>query len=180
MSYFILQQGMMQVVWFACVLGAARGLPWLGTAVGLAFVGWHLVRSGEAAGREAMIVLGAGGLGAAVDVALLQSGAVAYASGEWVPGLGPHWMIVLWMAFGATLNVAYGWLRGRWVAAALMGAVFGPLSYWAGARLGGVIFPQSLEHGMLALAIAWLVAFPALIRLAERVTPAEPLLARAK
>lgn len=169
----------MQVVWFACVLGAARGLPFLGTLAGLAFVGWHLSRAGDEVRSEAALIVAAGALGAAIDVALLRSGALHYASGEWIPGLGPHWMIALWMAFGATLNVAYRWLRGRWFAAALMGAVFGPLSYWAGMRLGGVVFPQSLEVGLASLSLAWLLAFPALVWLAERLTP-EPAVAMAE
>lgn len=168
MNYFVLQQGMMQVVWFACVLGAACGLPWFGTLVGLSFVGWHLTRAGQDAGRELAIVLAAGGLGAAIDIALLHSGALLYASGQWIPGLGPHWVVVLWMAFGATMNVAYRWLHGRWLAAAIMGAVFGPLSYWAGMRLGGVVFPRSMEFGLASLSLAWLVAFPALVWMAQR------------
>lgn len=174
MSYFWLQQAAMQAVWFSCVLGAANGMPWLGTVVGLSFIGGHLVQAGSDARREALIVLGAGGIGAATDVLLLASGTVQYASGSWIPGLGPHWMIVLWMAFATTLNVAYVWLRGRPLAAAAMGAVFGPLSYWAGARLGGVVFPQSTEAGMVALALTWLVAFPAIVWWAERLT--EPAL----
>lgn len=174
MNYLVTQQAMMQLVWFSCVLGAARGLPWLGTVVGLAFVAWHLSRSGADVRREAMVVLSAGALGAAVDAALLGSGAVAYPAGGSIGGLGPVWMVVLWMAFGATLNVAYRWLYGRRVAAALLGGVFGPLSYWAGSRLGGVTFPSSAEFGLTLLAVAWALAFPALVWMAQRLA-AEPL-----
>ncbi len=165
----------MQVVWFACVLGAARDVPLVGTVVGLAFVGGHLARAGEGTGREAAIILGAGALGAVVDVALLRAGTLLYASGDWIPGFGPHWVIVLWMAFGATMNVAYRWLHGRWFAAAMIGALFGPLSYWAGMRLGGVVFPQSLALGLASLSLAWFVAFPALVWLAQQLAPAGAL-----
>mgnify|MGYP002623862045 CR=1 FL=1 len=173
MSYLVIQQGLMQIVWFACVLGAARGIPWLGTTIGLAFIAFHRTRSSSRLSHEAGVIAGTGAIGAAVDVFLLQSGTVAYTSGLWLPGFGPHWMVVLWMAFGATLNVAHRWLHGRWLVAALLGAVFGPLSYLAGARLGGVAFPLSAEQGMVALALTWLIAMPAAVALAARL--AEPL-----
>lgn len=174
MSYFWLQQAAMQAVWFSCVLGSANHTPWLGTVVGLGFVAGHLTLAGAAAAREAGIVLGAGLIGVVSDMLLVGSGAVAYTSGDWLPGFGPHWMIVLWMAFATTLNVAYPWLRGRPVAAAAMGALFGPLSYWAGERLGGVSFPLSAEIGLGALAATWILAFPMMVYLAERLTPDAP------
>lgn len=174
MSYLAVQQLLMQIVWFSCVGGAALGFPWLGTVVGLAFVTFHLARSGEGARNELALVLTAGALGTVGDILLISTGAIVYASGSWIAGLGPHWMIVLWMAFGATLNVAYRWLHGRYLLAALVGGVFGPLSYWAGWRLGGVAFPASLEHGLTALALLWAVSLPALVFVAARLATPPP------
>jgi hypothetical protein len=31
-----------QTGWFACVLGAANGMPWLGVIVAVLVVGWHV------------------------------------------------------------------------------------------------------------------------------------------
>ena len=57
-------------------------------------------------------------------------------------------------------------VRGRPV----LGAIFGPLAYWAGARLGAVELPQD-HASLIAVAIEWAVAMPLvllMVRLSER------------
>lgn len=41
-----------QAAWFACVLGAAYGMPWIGAAVCLAVVAAHLALSKQDARTE--------------------------------------------------------------------------------------------------------------------------------
>jgi hypothetical protein len=47
-------------------------------------------------------------------------------------------MLSLWLAFATTLNHSLRWLTCRPVAAALAGALGGPLAYLAGAKLGAL------------------------------------------
>jgi hypothetical protein len=75
-------------------------------------------------------------------------------------------MVGLWMNFAATLNVSMVWLRGRYLLAAVFGAIGGPLAYYGGAKLGATEALPSL-NGMLVLAVGWGVMTPLLVWLAR-------------
>jgi hypothetical protein len=155
-----------QAGWFATVLGAANGLPWLGLIVALAIVAMHL-RSSRRPAVEARLLLAALALGLVFDSLLLSTGWIAYPNGLWAPGLAPYWIITLWALFATTLNVSLRWLRGRDTLAVLFGAVGGPLSYLAGARLGAMTFVDTVP-AVVALAVGWGALMPVLTRLAAR------------
>jgi len=155
-----------QAGWFTTVLGAANDLPWLGLVVVLAVAALHL-RSSRRPSVEARLLVAAMALGVLADSLLLATGWIAYPNGHWAPGLAPYWIVTLWALFATTLNVSLRWLRGRYLLAALFGAVGGPLSYLAGARLGAMNFIETLP-AVAALAIAWAVLMPLLMGLAAR------------
>ena len=71
----------------------------------------------------------------------------------------------MWMLFATTLNVTFRRLRNKPWLAALLGAIFGPLSYLAGSAAGAVELTQPLA-AYAALGTAWAVAFPGLLFLA--------------
>lgn len=155
-----------QAGWFATVLGAANGAPWLGPVAVLAAASLHLYASSRPS-VEARLLAAAVALGLAADSALLATGWIDYPNGHWAPGLAPYWIVSLWALFATTLNVSMRWMRGRFVLAALFGAIGGPLSYLAGARLGAMTFVETVP-AVTALAIGWAVAMPLLLVLAAR------------
>jgi len=155
-----------QLGWFACVLGAANGLPWLGPLVVGAVVVLHLGLSRRPR-RELRLVGAAMLLGLAVDSLLMATGWLRYPAGQWLPFVAPYWIVAMWGLFATTLNVSMAWLRGRPVLAVLMGGVGGPLSYLAGEKLGAIEL-MPLLPALVALALAWALAMPLLMRLAER------------
>ncbi len=73
----------------------------------------------------------------------------------------------MWGLFATILNVSLRWLRGRWVMAALFGAIGGPLAYYGGHRLGALEFGNEIV-ALLALAVGWAVFTPLLMSLATR------------
>jgi hypothetical protein len=155
-----------QLGWFACVLGAAQGYPWAGTAMAAAVVAWHL----ESAARplaEFNLIVQVVLIGAVWDSLLVMLGWIAYASGTLLTGTAPHWILALWALFATSLNVSMRWLKGRWLLAALMGGVCGPLSYWAAVRLGAVQFVHPAQV-IVALAVGWTLIMPALMLLSQR------------
>jgi hypothetical protein len=160
-NFLIFQAG-----WFATVLGAANGAPWLGPVAVLAAVVVHL-RTANDAGAELRLLGSAVALGLVADSLLLATGWIAYPNGSWVPGLAPYWIITLWALFATTLNVSMRWMAGRYLLAAVFGAVGGPLSYLAGARLGAMSFVDT-GAAVTALAIGWALAMPLLMWLAAR------------
>ncbi len=155
-----------QLGWFACVLGAANGLPWLGPVVVAA--AWPCTWPRRAAPLpELYLVLAAMVLGLVADSVLLATGWLSYSVGLWLPGLAPYWIVAMWALFATTLNVSMGWMRGRPVLTVLMGAVGGPLSYLAGEKLGAIELTQPVQ-ALAALALAWAIAMPLLMWLAVR------------
>lgn len=161
LNFFAFQAG-----WFACVLGAANGRPWVGVLVTLLVVGLHL-RCAKRPVPELKLMAAALVMGLLLDSILVANGWLTYSAGMIGAGLAPYWILALWVLFASTLNVSMRWLRGRPVLALAMGALGGPLSYLAGARLGAVQFAQG-PAPFVALAVGWAVAMPALAWLAEQ------------
>ena len=159
-----------QLGWFACVLGAANGWPWAGPVLVFGIVGLHLARARRWQ-AELRLILAAAALGLVVDSLLLATGWLRYPSGLWIAGpyltLAPYWIVAMWALFATTLNLSLCWLRGRPLLALVLGAVGGPLSYLAGEKLGGIELIEPYP-ALAALAVAWAIAMPLLMRLAAR------------
>lgn len=171
-----------QAGWFACVLGAAAGRPWLGPVVVAGVVALHLALR-RPRGPEVPLLLFAGGLGYAMDSLLVLGGVLEFPPAARLGGPSALWMVALWVNLGTTLNVSLGWLRGRYLLSAVMGAVAGPLAYWAGARLEAVTFGAALPISLAVVAVAWAVSLPLLVAMTSVLRPktakhAEPAEAR--
>jgi len=154
-----------QLAWFGCVTAAAADHAWAGTLLIALVLAGHLWRAPRQRAETALIA-GAVVMGVAWETLAVQAGWLRYPSGTLVDGLPPHWIIALWALFATTLNVSMRWFKGRWTAAALAGALAGPLAYYAGARLGAVQFPDP-QTALIALALGWGVITPALVRLSQ-------------
>ena len=161
LNFFAFQFG-----WFATVLGAAKGMPWIGPIAVLAVVTLHLSLSVRPR-SELKLLLSAMLAGLVLDSLLVASGWVAYPNGIVVEGFAPYWIITMWALFATTLNVSMKWMRGRPALAVLMGAFGGPLSYLAGQKLGAISFNDSVL-ALVALAFTWGLAMPLLVFLADR------------
>lgn len=157
-----------QIGWFACVLGAARGLPWIGPFAAVAIIGWHLSRAAQPK-QELALVAAAALLGALFETLLVQLGWVHFETGVLVEGAAPYWMVALWAIFATTLNVSLRSLRPHGWLAAVLGAIGGPVAYYAGARLGALEFgaPASAP-ALAAIGIGWAILTPALLCTALR------------
>ena len=115
-------------------------------------------------------------LGTAVDSAQQALGWIRYV-GEPLAGLhplAPAWIAALWLLFPITFHSSLGWLRRRPFLAALFGAVGGPLGYLGGERLGALEIGSERWTSLGGLALAWGLAMPALLWLAERLDRPAP------
>src|SRR4029079_1492598 len=106
-----------QVGWFACVMGAARGLPWVGVAVAAVVVAWHLARAPRAR-PEVLLVALTMLAGAVFDTLLARSGWLHFETGMIVDRTAPYWMLALWAGFRTNLTVSPRLARARQTAAA--------------------------------------------------------------
>ena len=147
-----------QLAWFAVILGAAHGLAWAGAACALLIAALHHARRREVLDLKLMGLAAA--IGLLVDSTLALTGQVRFAA-AWPPGVAPYWMLSLWIVFAITLNHSLRWLMTRPLAAALAGALGGPLAYLAGAKLGALsILSPSTTLPLIAL--LWAAAMAAL------------------
>ena len=155
-----------QAAWFAGVLGAAPGAPLLGTAIVTLVIVWHVTVSARPA-VEARLVGCALLIGAAFETFCVQLDQVAYASGQPIPQLAPYWMVAMWGLLAIALNVTMRWLKRRWLLAAVLGAVAGPMSYAGGVRLGAASFLHATA-AIVTLAISWALLMPLMMWLSDR------------
>jgi hypothetical protein len=154
--------------WFSCVLGAARGITWLGPAA--VFI-LFLLHIGIAPGRsrELRLAVVAAGAGFLVDTALIAAGIFIPVHKLLPLPLSPPWLVFLWVNFATTLNIALKRLHGHPVFCALLGAIGGPAAYYAGARLGAIQMHDRLEFFLAVLAVVWGIAVPALFRISDAI-----------
>jgi Protein of unknown function (DUF2878) len=154
-----------QLGWFACVLGAAKNLPWLGVGVVLLIVAWHLWQAKQAR-PEIVLLLIALLIGGLFDQAMLSSNLISYQAHGWGNALVPSWILALWAVFVTILNVSLRWIRGKWLVMVLFGAVGGPLAYMGAEKLGAVTLNMPLSYA--ALALGWATLTPILIYLSQK------------
>jgi hypothetical protein len=154
-----------KIGWLSSVFGGAQQMPWLGPAVVFAAIVIHLLRAHRPS-SELMLILSCGLIGTFFDSALVAAGWVTFPSGMFSDTFAPYWIITMWMLFATTINLSMRWMRGRpWLAAAF-GLVGGPLAYYAGHKIGGIVFVN--EAAALAmLAAGWALMMPLLMRLGE-------------
>ena len=149
-----------QCGWFACVLGGDS--RWL--LVGVAVLAIHLlwISSWSKDGRAILAVTV---LGTAVDTVLRALDVFHFS----LPGpLIPVWLMLLWALLATTLRHCLAWSAQPWWRASVLGALGGPLSYYAGSQLAGVRFGYATVPTLLGLALLWALLFPMLHWVARR------------
>ncbi len=154
-------------VWAAAILGAANLSPWLGVWAAAAVLTGHLFAVPNKH-QELRLVLLTALIGFSTDSLFAAAGLLQYTSGQPASWLAPVWIFGLWVGFGTTLNVAFRWLHNRWTLATILGAVSGPLSYFAGAKMGAVSFADT-TLAMISLSATWSVLLPSLLALASSI-----------
>lgn len=154
-----------QAAWFAAVLGAAHGIPWLGVIAVPGVYAVHLAQTTERK-EELLLALAAAGMGFLIDSGLIAVGAFSPIPYVFPKPLSALWMVMLWVNLAMTLNLSMGWLRGKYALAMLFGALGGPMAYLGGAKLGAMTALPG-TGGLLAIGAAWAIAFPAMLKINE-------------
>jgi hypothetical protein len=156
-----------QVGWFACVLGAANDKELLGMIIALGVIIYHVVTQGDLR-KELKLILVALAIGLLWETWVLNLDILRYPSHPESLFWAPSWLVMMWALFATTINLSMGWLKVRWVLSVLMGAVFGPLAFIGGERLGAVVFLDS-TLSIITLSVGWGLLMPLLLWIAERI-----------
>jgi hypothetical protein len=155
-----------QVVWFAAVFGAAKGVFWFGPGAVLVWLVVHL-RLSDHPRLEIQIAAVSLCLGLVLDSTLMALGVYTTAGliGEWP--VTPPWMLALWVNFGTLLNASLAWLKRRYLLGAALGFLGGPAAYYSGYRIGALTLHAPLIKNMIFLGVSWALAVPLLLYFSE-------------
>ena len=154
-----------QAAWFITVLSAAAGKPYAGVVFTFAWMIIHLQLFTTKKVQELGLIMFAAVLGFIVDSTQVLLGVFSFppaAAWGWPTTL---WMMALWINLAATLNYSLSWLKNSYILAAVLGAVSGPLAYYAGSRLGAMIF--EMPWSLAAVSLQWFVCMPLLLYFAR-------------
>ena len=160
-----------QTCWFACVMGAAKNLGWLGPLLVLITVPLQINLLTENHRAEFIFVVICGFSGFILETLMILGSVYAPVSQEW-GFICPPWMAALWFNFALLVSISLSWLKGKYLLAALLGGLFGPVAYWGGEQLGALTVAGVLIQGYLPLALLWALALPSLIYIHSRLTSA--------
>lgn len=157
----ILNLAVFQLGWIVCILyGNLLAITY--TVIALVIHQRYQIKTKSEWKLIALVTM----VGVSWDSLLVFSGLISYPDASWL-GL-PVWMVCLWILFATTFMHSLSWLAGYLWLAAGFAAVFGPMSYWAGVELTDASFGASISSSILAIAIGWMILFPAGIYMTGR------------
>ena len=154
--------------WLACIWAAARGYHWLGLIIVPILFVIHITWIEKHKTRAVLIVaLMSMIIGFAADTLLIVMGAVE--PNRWImpPPLTTLWDVMIWANFSLALNVSLRFLQNKPLAAALLGAAFAPGTYYAGDRLGALVFSEPVLGGLVCVGAVWFFVMPGLSLMAR-------------
>jgi hypothetical protein len=149
-----------QLSWWGCILGADKGLTYLGPVMMIIFLIVHYFLFVTDI-RELYLVAIFGVIGTFIDSLMFLSGSFIY-SGSYTPDIfvAPLWITAMWAGFSATVNHSMSWLKGKWLLMVVAGIVFGPVAYFTGEKFGAIEFHLSSLSSAIVIAIVWGLSMP--------------------
>ena len=154
-NFILFQSG-----WFICVISVANNRLETACIALSIIIGFHLfiVRFNRS---ELLFILGAGIVGFIIDSGNIHFGVFALGQTQHSIGMAPFWLVGLWILFASTLNHSLRWIHGKYLLIVFLGALFGPIAYFAGISFGALTF--STYHPIPALVIIsveWAIILP--------------------
>lgn len=163
---FLINQGLFQLAWPACVIGAAHEIYWTGLLVVGALFVWQLNRHNRHPLDFRMLVVCLG-LGFVLDTLWIQLGLLDFAMAWPSSQFAPFWIMLLWISVALVINHSLSAFKNRLWLLAIAGGVGSPFSYFAGSRFGAVEWVAPAWQVILATGLSWAVILPLLFWLAK-------------
>lgn len=160
----------LQLNWFVAIYGATKSVVWPCILITGLFVYWQL-KAKRRHPNDIRLVLLVIPIGLLLDSSWQLFGLVEYVSSP-LPPIAPIWIMMLWITFALTLNHSMSWLKSKsGFVTALFGFIGAPLSYWAGSKLGAMVYLENIWLVSAALGISWALVTWFLMRQAALPNP---------
>ncbi len=160
---FWVNQGLFQLAWPACVLGAAWGTLWPAALLVSTMLAWQL-HPAHRHPNDLLALAAFVAAGLVLDTFWMQAGVVDYALAAPFEGFQPGWLTGLWIALGLTANHSLSVFRHRWRLWVLLASIGSPLSYTMAARAGAVEWTAPTWVVVLCIGPVWAVVTGMLFR----------------
>lgn len=148
-----------QLVWWSSVLWLNLSLVFTIPLLMLHFILLIGLGKRQCYRLDWIFILKLAPIGMAIDGLLMVFGVFEFAVFPW-------WLICLWLHFILSLHYSLAFMRHLPLfLQAIIGGVFGCLSYVTGAHMSAVTFPLELSVTCIVLATIWSLLFPLLLRL---------------
>jgi len=151
-----------QIGWFACILGAANNYEWLGPILVAIILPLQVYLLTENYKEEAFFVIICGVTGFLLETILIV-GNVYTPAGQLEAWFCPPWMAALWFNFAMLFSISLSWLKEKYLLAAILGGIAGPVAYWGGEKLGAITVADAFWEGYFPLVLLWTLAMPFLV-----------------
>lgn len=149
-----------QALWFSSVLGAAHGYTWAAPVCLAAFIIYHFKSHAKNKHADMLLVVLCVSFGLMLDTAGTISTWIEFTHYEFKP-VAPLWLLCLWAGFALTVNHSMAWIQGRLLLSFIAGAVFGPLSYYAGWQAGAMQWLVPV-YAAIFISLGWALVMPLL------------------
>ncbi len=154
----ILNIVLLNLLWFACVLGASNGVLWP-SVIGLFVLLMVTFIYEDINKKDFNVILFSLLFGGLLDGFLHASGLLVYASPfHQLSYLPPIWILFLWIGFAASIKIGMQWFLANPTIGVVIMTVGAPMSYYSASKLGAVEFVNMFE-AMLVIGLGWMVYF---------------------
>lgn len=173
MIKMIVNFSLFQVAWLAGIIGGANDWPLLGALPAIVVVAVHLLMNSDQLKREISLIFGITILGLIVEMSFVSLGTLHYTGTKIDAVLPPIWIVMLWFAFGTLPHGSLDWMSRRIWLQLFLGALFGPLSYFGGVRLGAATMSKPIMDSLIIISLGWAVAMVLMFQMAGRLSELE-------
>ena len=153
-KFAIINFVLFQLVWFICAFLTEYASRLVIPVIALHFC---IVKNK----RRDIKVLHLDAVGILFDFLMFQFGVLAFQEDFF-----PAWLCALWFMFVLSLNYSFEWARKlNIIIQSILGAIFGPMSYFAAFKLGAIEIGVQQNFFLMAYSLGWAFIFPFLIYL---------------
>ncbi len=158
---------LLNLLWFASVLGAAHLMLWPAAVALLLLLLVTFVYVGFNKHDYKLMVISLIG-GMLIDGVLMSQGLVVYQlkGHDWA-FIPPLWILFLWLGFAVSIRTGMQWLLNNPVIGGLFMLIGAPMSYWSAAKLNAISIPN-LWQAMTFIGVCWLLYFILIVLLNPR------------